>query len=77
MFNNFYFKLGNVYVFKIPGSYHSINLSIDFYIKSLHMAFFFFKKRIFKKTTSIMFFCNKIYGKAIIPKGFLRVIKVL
>ena len=75
MFNNFYVKLGNVYAFKIPGSYHSINLSIDFYIKGLHMAFL--KKRIFKKTTSIMFFCIKIYGKAIIPKGFLRVIKVL
>ena len=24
-----------------------------------------------------MLFCIKIYGKAIIPKGFLRVIKVL
>ena len=49
MFSNFYLKLGNVYAFKIPGPYHSINLSIDFYIKGLHMAFFSLKERIFKK----------------------------
>ena len=47
------------------------------FISRVYIWLFFFKKRIFKKTTSIMFFCIKIYGKAIIPKGFLRVIKVL
>ena len=55
MFNNFHLKLGNAYAFKIPDSYHLINLLEDIYIKGLQYGLKKKKEKIKKTKTQLQY----------------------